>query len=137
MFPYICISHIADAMEVSVQLVASPRQSIRSLNACLGKPGGGLRTICKTLMTDRLYNKVSTKVNEWERNMVANDIGCYETARKGSSALDVALSTVPAIGELAATGKLESKQVGKHPMYTVVIGNRQEPAAYGTHWNER
>jgi len=41
------------------------------------------------------------------------------------------------IGELAATGKLESTQVGKHPLYTVAIGNRQEPAAYGTHWNER
>ena len=89
--PDVCISSIADAIKQSVDEVAVPHQSLCSLNACLGKPSGGLRTISKLPMTNRLYNKVSNNVVNWEKQIIANACGPYETAKKGCSALDAAL----------------------------------------------
>ena len=89
--PDVCISSIADAIKQSVDEVAVPHQSLCSLNACLGKPSGGLRTISKLPMTNRLYNKVSNNVVNWEKQIIANACGPYETAQKGCSALDAAL----------------------------------------------
>ena len=56
--PDVCISSIAEAIKESVDEVAVPHQSLCSL----GQPGGGLRTVSKLPMTNRLYNKVSTNV---------------------------------------------------------------------------
>ena len=89
--PDICIANIADCLKESVDRVALPHQSLCSLNSCLGKPGGGIRTISKLPMTNRLYNKVSTNVNNWEKDLLNNACGSYETAKKGHSALDAAL----------------------------------------------
>ena len=89
--PDVCISNIVDAMKLSVDLVASPHQSLCSLNSCSGKPGGGVRTISKLPMTNRLYNKVSTNVSVWEQDLFKNVEGAYEIAKKCFSALDAAL----------------------------------------------
>ena len=35
-------------------------------------------------MTNRLYNKVSPNVNNWEKEIITNSNGLYETARKVS-----------------------------------------------------
>ena len=80
--PDICIANIADCLKESVDRVALPHQSLCSVNSCLGKPGGGIRTISKLPMTNRLYNKVSTNVNHWEKDLLKNACGFYETARK-------------------------------------------------------
>ena len=66
--PDACISSIAEAIKESVDEVAVPHQLVCSLNSCLGKPGGGLRTISKLPMTNRLFNKVSTNVVNWENS---------------------------------------------------------------------
>ena len=42
-------------------------------------------------MTNRLYNKVSTNVDNWGKEVNTNACGSYETAKKGLSALDAAL----------------------------------------------
>ena len=85
--PDICISHLADAMKHSVDLVAIAHQMLISLNALLGKPGGGVRTIAKTPMLYRIFNNVTNAVQNWEEQYIKS----YDTARKGFGALDAAL----------------------------------------------
>jgi len=89
--PDIVISNIADNCKAVVDTVCLPHQSLISLNSVLGKPGGGVRTISMTpMITSRMLNSVSTSVKDWEANVSAD---CkYDTAKKGSNALDAALA---------------------------------------------
>ena len=87
--PDVVISSIADASASAYLNVALPHQSLVSLNPVLGKPGGGIRTICKTPMLYRMYNIVSTAVMSWEAAI--SDSCPHDTAKKGNSALDAAL----------------------------------------------
>ena len=53
--PDVVISSIVDACASSYLKVALPHQSLVSLNPVLGKPGRGIRTICKTRMLYRMF----------------------------------------------------------------------------------
>ena len=87
--PDVVISSIADASASAYLNVALPHQSLVFLNPVLGKPGGGIRTICKTPMLYRMYNIVSTAVMSWEAAI--SDSCPHDTAKKSNSALDAAL----------------------------------------------
>ena len=80
--PDICIAGIADCLKESVNKVALPHQSLCSLNSCLDKPGGGVRTISKLPMTNRLFNKVSTNVNKWENNWLKTLVDLTKPPKK-------------------------------------------------------
>ena len=80
--PSIAKGALADAIDLSVKSVALPHQSLVSLNALLGKPGGGIRTITKTPLTYRITNRGRTNVRDWERNHVQS----YDSVPNGSSA---------------------------------------------------
>ena len=60
-----------------------PLQNLINLNATLGKPSGGARTICKTPMLYRLSLRARVDVADWEELMT----GDFDTAGKGKSAL--------------------------------------------------
>jgi hypothetical protein len=57
------------------------------MNPCLGKPSGGVRTICKTAMLYRIMCRIDQTIKEWELNNKQD----YDSAGKGSSALGSAL----------------------------------------------
>ena len=87
--PDIVISNLADVDKASYEKVVQPHQSLLSLNSVLGKPAGGIRTICKTGKLYIISNIVSTKVATWEKSIAQS---CkHDTAMRGSSALDAAL----------------------------------------------
>jgi hypothetical protein len=77
--PDVIISTIADASASAYLRVALPHQSLVSLNPVLGKPGGGIRTICMTPMLYRMFNIVSTLVAKWEQ-YISNSC-TYDTAK--------------------------------------------------------
>ena len=87
--PDVIITGLAEVDKLSYELVAVPHQSLLSLGAVLGKPSGGIRTICKTGKLYIVSNLVSTSVTEWEQSI--SSLCKYDTARKGSNALDAAL----------------------------------------------
>ena len=60
-----------------------PVQNLINLNAMLGKPQGGTRTICKTPMLYRIACRSRNEVAEWEEI----DTGDFDTSGKGKSAL--------------------------------------------------
>ena len=64
--PNVCKAEVADAMQFSVRCIAWPHQNLLSLNPCLGKPDGGIRTICKTPMTYRIACRARKEVAQWE-----------------------------------------------------------------------
>ena len=52
-----------------------------SLNPCLGKPAGGLRTICKTPMLYRMQCRTDQTIKEWElRNLQPYDSACKNSS---------------------------------------------------------
>ena len=63
--PDVITTGLAEVDKLSYEMVAMPHQSLLSLSAVLGKPSGGIRTICKTGKLYIVSNSVSTKVGEW------------------------------------------------------------------------
>jgi len=63
--------------------MAQPIQNLIHLNAILGKPSGGTRTVCKTPMLYRIILRSRNTVVEWEDQMT----GDFDTSGKGKSAL--------------------------------------------------
>jgi hypothetical protein len=64
-----------------------PHQLLISLNALLGKPGNGCRTVCKTPV---LYRMI-LRIDETVRKCKIENAQAYDTAKVGSSALLAAL----------------------------------------------
>ena len=79
---------LAEHINDSFQLIAWPHQQLISLNPCLGKPHGGVRTICLTPMLYRLVLRGVAGIKEWEADYVQT----YDKAKTGSSALLVAIA---------------------------------------------
>ena len=86
--PLIARQDIADKINLAFQTLAWPHQSIVSLNPCLGKPNGGVRTICKTPMLYRMSLRGLKGVPKWERMFTQ----AYDKAKRGSSCLLAALA---------------------------------------------
>jgi hypothetical protein len=78
---------ISNACEFAINAVAMPHQIIISLNALLGKPGNGCRTVCKTPVLYRMILRADESVRTWELENAQS----YDTAKVGSSALLAAL----------------------------------------------
>lgn len=74
---------ISRAINSSHIKAVQPLQNLINLNAMLGKPGGGARTICKTPMLYRLPLRARGDVADWEELMT----GDFDTSGKGKSAL--------------------------------------------------
>ena len=75
-------------LNLSFQTVSNPHQSFISINSLLGKPDGGVRTICLTPMLYRMMCRIKKQhIRNWENE----NIQSYDTACKGSSALTAAL----------------------------------------------
>ena len=79
--------NISNACEFAINAVAMPHQLLISLNALLGKPGNGCRTVCKTPVLYRMILRVDESVRKWE----IENAQAYDTAQVGSSALLAAL----------------------------------------------
>ena len=58
-------------MEKPLQKTAQQIQNLINLNAVLGKPAAGTRTICKTPMLYRMTLRGRSEVAEWEKYMSA------------------------------------------------------------------
>ena len=86
--PDISKSSISDALNLSWQLIAQPHQNLVSLNACLGKPNGGIRTVSKTPMLYRIACRSDFSITHWE----SDNIQSYDSACKGSSSLQSAIA---------------------------------------------
>lgn len=74
---------ISKALNKSQIKVTQPIQNLINLNAMLGKPGGGARTVCKKPMLYRLSLRARGDVADWEEILT----GDFDTAGKGKSAL--------------------------------------------------
>jgi len=74
---------MSDAMQKPLKKIAQPIQNLINLNAMLGKPSGGTRTVCKTPMLYRITLRSRNEVAHWEEE----HMGEYDTAGKGKSAL--------------------------------------------------
>jgi len=74
---------MSDAIEKPLKKMAQPIQNLINLNAILGKPSGGTRTVCKTPMIYRITLRSRNTVAEWEDLMT----GDFDTSGKGKSAL--------------------------------------------------
>ena len=85
--PNVCRYEFAQSINNSFQTLAWPHQQLLSLNPLLGKPTGGIRTICKTPMLYRIPMISRKSVPQWE----AQNVRKYDTAYKGSSCLTAAL----------------------------------------------
>lgn len=87
LLPKVALSAIVTALNESMANLVWPHQQLLSLNPCLGKPGGGIRTICKTPMTYRTALRTNRSVSQWEKD----NKQVYDTATKVSSAFTAAL----------------------------------------------
>ena len=74
---------MAESVHLMCKKAVQAIQNLINLNAMLGKPGGGSRTVCKTPMLYRLHLRSRKEVAEWEHFMTRD----YDTAGKGKSAL--------------------------------------------------
>lgn len=74
---------MSNAMEKTLKKRAQPIQNLINLNAILGKPSGGTRTVCKTPMAYRITLRSRNEVALWEED----NTGDFDTAGKGKSAL--------------------------------------------------
>ncbi len=71
------------AMQSAYNLFVVPHQLLMTLSACLGKPGGGTRTIGLTSMWHRCLGKSDESARDWEQEYTQD----YDRAGKGKSAL--------------------------------------------------
>ncbi len=85
-YPRICREAQCSAMQEAYNLFVVPHQLLLTLSACMGKPGGGTRTIGLTPMWHRCFGKFDTTVSDWE----ATHTQPYDKAGKGKSALTTA-----------------------------------------------
>ena len=85
--PDIALKGISCSLDMSIANMVWPHRQLLSLSPCLGKPGGGVRTKCKTPMTYRMALGANATIALWEKN----NMQTYDTATKGSSALTAAL----------------------------------------------
>ena len=85
--PDSALQGIVDAMDLSHTELAWAHQCLVSLNALLGKPNGGVRTVTKTPVTYRMDMRADKSVQDWENR----NNSPYDKATKGSSALSAAL----------------------------------------------
>ena len=74
---------IVVAIAYSLKKTVQPIQNLTNLQAMLGKPGGGSRTISKTPMLYRMSLRARNEVEDWESHMT----GQFDIAGKGKSAL--------------------------------------------------
>ena len=74
---------IAKAISYSFKKAVQPIQNLTNLQAMLGKPGGGSRTISKTPVLYRMSLRGRHEVEDWEEDYT----GEFDTAGKGKSAL--------------------------------------------------
>lgn len=74
---------IASSISYSFKKAVQPIQNLTNLQAMLGKPGGGSRTISKTPVLYRMSLRGRHEVEEWEEDYT----GDFDTAGKGKSAL--------------------------------------------------
>ena len=81
------ISLLADSLNLSKKLRTQPHQNLLSLNACLGKPNGGIRTVTKTPLLYRIGCRADTTIPKWEEE----NLQPYDSACKGASALRAVL----------------------------------------------
>lgn len=73
---------MSETMEKPLKELAQPIQNLINLNAMLGKPSGGTRTVCKTPMLYRITLRSRNNVALWEDDMT----GDFDTSGKGKSA---------------------------------------------------
>ena len=86
--PKCVASDLVSVLNISLQIAVTPHQNLLSLNPCLGKPGNGVRTICKTPMIVRnLSRTIFGDVKKWEED----NLQTYDSAARGASALQAAL----------------------------------------------
>ena len=104
--PDAALNLITLALNKSMSQLVWPHQPMISLNPLLGKPGGGIRTICKTPMIYRMALRTNTAVPNGE----IQNKQPYDSATRGSSALTAALvRNVRA--EIASWLKMESAAI--------------------------
>jgi len=77
---------MAEGMEMPPKKLAQPIQNLINLQAILGKPTGGTRTVCKTPMLYRMTLRGRGEVAEWESIMSAASED-FDMSGKGKSAL--------------------------------------------------
>ena len=97
-------SSISDALQLAHHTVVQPHQHLVNLNSCLGKPGNGIRTVCKTPMLYRVSCRLDQSIRDWE----SNTLQAYDSAKKSSSAALSALSRNFAAEVAMWTGKVSS-----------------------------
>ena len=86
--PQLVIDDLANVFSSCFNSAANPHQNLLCLNACLGKPSGGVRTISKTPMLYRMVSRcIFDKVVAWEEANVQS----YDAAARGSSSLQASL----------------------------------------------
>ena len=87
--PKLVLKDLANVFSSCFNSAANPHQNLLSLNPCLGKPNGGVRTISKTPMLYRMMSRcVFDSVVDWEQKHKQHS---FDTAARGSSALAAAL----------------------------------------------
>ncbi len=82
-YPRVAKAAQCTAMQAAHNEFVVPHQLLLNLNACLGKPSGGVRTICKSPMWYRVVCRTDETVTKWELEHTAD----FDTAGKGKSAL--------------------------------------------------
>ena len=85
--PKLCRQEKAKSIQQAFINLSWPHQQLVSLNMCLGKPNGGYRTICKSLILYRMAMRGWKGIRQWE----IEHTQMYDTAKAHSSALYGAL----------------------------------------------
>ena len=85
--PRVAVGGVADSINRSLANFSWPVQLLVNLQACLGKPSGGERTVSKTPFLYRMACRVDHSVAKWEE---VNNIS-FDSAGKGRGALGSAL----------------------------------------------
>ena len=80
--PAFARNSISDIIQKSFTCLVWPHQQLLSLNPCLGKPNGGVRTVCKTPMLYRMAIRAVHGAADWEKTFSQH----YDKAKSNSSA---------------------------------------------------